>query len=705
VLKRLFLTLLLIPVMPVLAADPSDQASDVEADRSDTQTFPVTDLFRLDRIVVTATRTERLAFTTPASVSRVSRDEISLMQPYGFQDVFEAVPGVSIFGGPRRIAEEPSIRGFADEQVVIRVDGGRLNFNKAHGGRFLLDPELIDSIEVLRGAGSALYGSGALGGVFVIETSTGRSRTGERDGLGLRASGGYDDNGAQWQANLTAYGLHGRFDWLAALTRRDVGEDLVDGSGQHILATRDEIDSQLLKLGFEPGANQRFEFSVEQFENQGFNPTNSNQVATATNLVDRLTERRQARVSYRNDNPEMTWLDLTATLYRNEVEATEFRLDDGRIDVTDFDTRGLDLVNSIELGRRGDEPLRLTVGTELYRDRQSGLRDGQARRQFPDAEVEYQAVFAQLELPLAAGFAVIPGLRHDDFSYSADGDFSDRDESQTTPRLAVGWQPAQSTYLWVEYAEAFRAPSLTELYADGVHFVVPLGPGQVVINEFVPTPELNPEQSRQLQVGARWRRSPLGQSNFSLSLEATAHRSNVDDFVDQFVLFISGPPAFDPITRTLVFPGITSNRNVDARIEGAEFSAELSHPRGYMRLGVTLLGGERRDGGGELASLQSDRLTLGAGLYLLDRQLRLGGEWIAARARDDVPEGALATPGYGKVDVHAAWLPRTGALAGFEFRVSLDNLLDKDYRIHPNAIDQPGRSLRLSLAREFQWLN
>ncbi|MEE4639688.1 MAG: TonB-dependent receptor [Wenzhouxiangella sp.] len=704
-IKQCFFALLLPLALPVLATEPKDQTADSQADHSETPSFPVTDLFRLDRIVVTATRTERLAFTTPASVSRISRDEISLMQPYGFQDVFESVPGVSIFGGPRRIAEEPSIRGFADEQVVIRVDGGRLNFNRAHGGRFLLDPELIESIEVLRGAGSALYGSGALGGVFVIETSTGRSRTGERDGVGLRLGGGYDANGAQWQGHLTAYGLHGSFDWLAALTRRDVGEDLVDGSGRDILSTRDEIDSQLLKLGFEPGSNQRFELSIERFDNQGFNPTNSNEVATPSNLVDRLTERRQTRFGYRNDDPALAWLDLTATVYRNEVEASEFRLVDRRVDFTDFDTRGLDLTNSIDLGRRGDEPLRLTVGTEVYRDRQSGLRNGQARRQFPDAEVEYQAAFAQLELPLAGGVALIPGLRYDDFRYSADDDFPDRNESQTTPRLAVGWQPAESTYLWVEYAEAFRAPSLTELYADGVHFVVPLGPGQVVINEFVPTPDLKPEQSRQLQIGARWRTPRLSDSDLSLSLEATAYRSDVDDFVDQFVLFISGPPAFDPITRTLVFPGITSNRNVDARIEGAEFSAELSHPRGYMRLGLTLLDGDRRDGGGALASLQSDRLTLAAGLYLIDRQLRLGGEWIAARARDDVPDGALATPGYGKVDLHAAWLPRTGALAGFEFRLGLDNLLDKAFRIHPNAIDQPGRSLRLSVAREFQWLN
>ncbi len=696
----ILLTLIFAPSAPVLANN------EVQTDATDdAETLPYSGVVQLDRLVVSATRTQRLAFTTPASISRIDQADIRTQQPYGYQDIFETVPGVNIFGGPRRIAEEPAIRGFSDEQVVIRVDGARLNYNKAHGGRFLLDPELIDSIEVLRGAGSALYGSGALGGVFTIQTSTGRSRTGGQDGLGLRIGGAYDNNGDQWQTHVTGYGQHGRFDWLAAMTRRDVGEDLVDGSGQDILATQDEIDSQLFKVGFEPDGNQRLELSHERFDNQGLNPTNANAVATPNTLVDRLTERRQTRLQYRHDDPTRSWLNLAATLYSNEVEATEFRLDDQRVDFTDFDTRGLDIANTLEIGQMGDGPVRLTVGSELYRDRQRGLRDGLARPQFPDAEVEYRAAFAQLELNLGHGVSLIPGIRYDDFSYSNNGAFPERDESQTTPRLALGWQPSDSTYMWAEYAEAFRAPSLTELYAEGVHFVVPLAPGQIVINEFLPTPNLASEHSRQFQFGARWRQARLADSDFALSLEATAHRSDVDDFVDQIVIFISGDPSFDPITQTLIFPGITTNRNVDARIEGAELSAELSHPRGYLSLGITLLDGERRDGGGSLASLQSDRLTLGAGFYLLDRQLRLSGELIASRARDDVPEGALATPGYGKVDLHAAWLPDSGPLADFEFRLSLDNLLDKDYRIHPNGIDQPGRAVRLSIAREFLWLN
>lgn len=656
----------------------------------------------METVVVSATRTSRAQFTTPAAISVIDSEAIRLIQPYGYHDIFDALPSVNIQGGPRRIAEEPAIRGFSDEQVAIRVDGTRLNYNKAHGGRFLLDPALIESVEVLRGAGSATYGSGALGGVFLIETANGRELNNNADGLGLRLSSGYQSNGEEVRGSATAYGSTGSLDALAHLTLRDVGEDLVDGRGNDILATRDETGSALLKLGFEPDY-QRFEVALEHFENNGRNPVNANDRATASNLVDRSTERRNARLRYQVAPPDSNWLDLSVVAYENRVDAREFRLDDARIDRSTFRTRGAELINTMEVPGIGDQTARFTAGLELYEDTQSGTRNGSARPQFPDAAVEYRAAFLQGEIPLAAGFSVIPGLRYDHFDYRADAAFETRADSEVTPRIALGWQPRESSYLWVEYAEAFRAPSLGELFADGVHFAVPLGPGQVVINEFVPTPDLRAEHSAQWQVGGRWRRDGLFSRDLSVSLEGSLWRSDVDDFVDQVVTFISGPPRFDPASRSLVFPGVTTNRNVDARLRGAEITATLRHPSWYMNMGVTLIDGER-DNGDDLASVQPMRATLGGGVYLLNGALTLGADLVLSADRRDVPEGALATAGYGKADAYARYQASSGLLAPWEFHLAIDNLFDQAHRIHPNAIEQPGRSVRLAVSRDFSWL-
>jgi len=155
----------------------------------------------------------------------------------------------------------------------------------------------------------------------------------------------------------------------------------------------------------------------------------------------------------------------------------------------------------------------------------------------------------------------------------------------------------------------------------------------------------------------------------------------------------------------VVFPGITTNFNVDAEIRGFEFDARLSSALGYLQASLAALDSRRKDSsGGSLASLQPDRATLGAGLHLFGRELTVGAELVAAADRRDVPDRALATAGFGKTDVFVNYLPQDGPLAGFEFRLAVDNLFDKDHRIHPNAIEQPGRSVRISIAKDFQWL-
>jgi hemoglobin/transferrin/lactoferrin receptor protein len=652
----------------------------------------------LETLVVSATRTSRAAFTTPAATSTIEREDIQQQQPYSYQDILDSLPGVVVRGGPRRIAEEPVIRGFADERVTLRIDGTRMTFNKAHGGRFLLDPGLIRRIEVLRGAGSAIYGSGAIGGAMLIETVDGRDLTDGRDGLGLRLGAGYDSNGEQWSAQATAFAQQGVVDALASFSWRDVSEDLQGGSGQSILGSADRVGNGLIKAGYQIDQDQRLSMSLGRYENTGLNPTNANSVATARNLVDRDTERRHQQLRYQHQAFGPGSGDLSLSVYGQSVQAIESRLDDQRLDETDHETRGFEALHSVAVA---DEAMRLTLGLEHYRDEQTGRRNGADRQQFPDARVDYQAGFLQAEWT-AGSFSLIPGLRYDAFDYTSDNRFAERNESELTPRLALGWQPSTKLYGWLEYTEAFRAPSLTELYADGVHFVVPLAPGQVVINEFMPTPDLRSEHAQQVSAGLRWR-DDIGKA--SLSLEATAWRSQVEDYIDQFVVFIAGEPSFDPRSQTLIFPGITSNRNVDAELWGGELSARLSHSRGYLGLALTQLKGRRSDIEGTLASLSPHNATLSGGLHALGGDLTLGGEWHLSAARDDVPEQTLATPGYGVVDVFLSYRPSEGWLANTEWRLVVDNLFDRAHRLHGNAIEQPGRSLRLSVSTPITWMD
>src|SRR3546814_4211051 len=69
-----------------------------------------------------------------------------------------------------------------------------------------------------------------------------------------------------------------------------------------------------------------------------------------------------------------------------------------------------------------------------------------------------------------------------------------------------------------------------------------------------------------------------------------------------------------------------------------------------------------------------------------------------------ISDGALTTPGYGKTDVFASWQPRTGPLRCVAVQFGIDNVFDKTFRIHPNAINQVGRNWKFTLARSFELL-
>jgi len=113
--------------------------------------------------------------TVSAQVSVVGSDEIEASAPRTAADIVAPILGVQInrYGG----ITEPStvsIRGSSPEQVLVLVNGKRMN--SAQGGGVDLnsiDPDSIERIEVIRGGSSAIYGESAFGGVINIITKDG----------------------------------------------------------------------------------------------------------------------------------------------------------------------------------------------------------------------------------------------------------------------------------------------------------------------------------------------------------------------------------------------------------------------------------------------------------------------------------------------------------------------------------------------------
>lgn len=644
----------------------------------------------LDAVTATATRTPEVAGDAAAPLSVVPREEMLRRQPQNLDDVLRFLPGVEADGLPRNTVMQPQIRGLGDDRVVVRIDGVRQNFNSGHRGRLFLDPELLRQVDVLRGPGSLLYGSGALGGVVALRTveaddllEPGRSVT----ALGL---GGFQGANQQWRLGSMAAVRAGRFDGVIGAVGRS-GRNFRDGAGESIPYSAADSLSGLAKLGWTPAEGIRLGLSAIGFGEDATIPIAAN-TTDATNIADRELRQHQFALSAQIAPPARPLLDLAATLYYTGVAIEERRIlpADSRRDTTDLSTIGIDLQNTARFSLFGAERHALTIGLDAFRDEQTGRRSGGPRPQFPDAEQTIVGLFVQNQVALGP-VTLTAGLRFDRYEQSAAGQ-RDRSDSRLSPKASLAWQVTDWLAPYVAYAEAFRAPSLSELYATGVHFPVRVFPPPPVFNFFVPNPDLRPEVARNREIGVNLRFRNVLTERDSLRARVSAFQNDIDDFIELIV------------TTTT-----TEARNASkARIRGIE--AELGYDGGawFGTLIASALRGENRTESRPLSLIPAHKIGLTAGRRFLAQGLVIGGRVLAVDAQDRKPFTSRETPGYGLIDLFASWQPVEGPLQGWRLDVGIDNLLDHAYRrlswdSGPTAPDfyDVGRNIKLALRAQF----
>jgi outer membrane receptor protein involved in Fe transport len=167
---------------PVVTPAPVQQAAPTTTSPGDpAQTTPATPetteipVFELDPVIVTAEKEERLQSRTPTSTVVVDQREIERINARNFDDVLRLLPGITSVrpqGNALVIPQQIQIRGVqGPDRVLLLVDGIPIN-NGANDFINLnsIPIQSVRRIEVLKGGGSALYGTNALGGVINIIT-------------------------------------------------------------------------------------------------------------------------------------------------------------------------------------------------------------------------------------------------------------------------------------------------------------------------------------------------------------------------------------------------------------------------------------------------------------------------------------------------------------------------------------------------------
>jgi hemoglobin/transferrin/lactoferrin receptor protein len=673
-----------------------------------------------DVITVYGTSNPLPAIAYPGQVSVIDRQELNARLVSTIADGLRDVPGLQFGGGPRRTGQVPTLRGLGRENVLILLDGARQSFLSAHDGRFFLEPDLVARAEVVRGPASALYGSGAVGGVLAFETVDAGDLLGAEVSFGARVRAGYQSVNEEGSGNLTVFGRGGSLDGLASLTIRQ-SSDIALGSGAD-LPSDDEVLSGLVKGSWQASEALTVEGSWQRFANEAIEPNNGQ---GASGLDDGAVDVEKEIVSdtYRlaaQFDPQSDLIDARLTAYRSETSVDEFDDSVPRLLTREVETNGISLRNASRFSLGGLD-LTATLGGDWFEDRQTGTDDqteNRSRGGVPDGEASFIGVFAQLEavlerpIGLPGELIVIPGIRYDDFKNSSDAAGTDNQDQAVSPRIAASYGPASWLRVFGSYAEGFRAPSLNELFLDGVHFSLPhpvlFDPAgrppsfAFVSNNFIPNPDLKAERAKTAEVGLGFDFAGLVSKGDRLQAKISYYESDVENLINLAVDVAFEPTCFAPP----FFPctaGTTESANLNsASLSGVELEARYDSDHLYAYLSYTQIDGEDDATGADLGTLTPNRLALDLGYraeavgVTVGTRLQLADEF----ERQGLVDGELALveerDGYAVVDLYASWVPPFAD--NLRLDVGIDNVADADFERVFAGVSQPGRNLKASLA-------
>jgi hemoglobin/transferrin/lactoferrin receptor protein len=639
---------------------------------------PVGELRPNDTILVTIGRVVQPEQQVIAPVSVLGREEIEQRQAIDLGDLLSDIPGVQSAQGPRPEALVPNIRGLGEGRVVMRIDGARQNMAIRHRAQTLLDPALLERVEILRGPASSLYGSGATGGVILFETLDAEGFLEAGSSFGGQARLGYQSNNDAYIGAATLAAQANDFGLITSVSRRS-SDDFVDGDGNTLSFTESDILSGLVKGSWQVDEAQTLSLTYLGFVDDS--PSLGTADRASGTVVDRSSRQQSTSLRYQL-YPDSDWLALDAVVYWSDLMLDERPVEVGQTRVENsLSTIGLDIANSSRL-QSGEIAHTLTYGIELYRDTQRGLRDGQPAPQFRGSERDTLGLFVQNRSELTDRLDLLLGLRHDDIdSNPDDANLVGTSFSQTSYQAGLLFELRPGWTLSASFNEAFRAPALRELFIGGQHF-----PG----NFYIPNPELQPESASNYELGLRFDRRGVLNANDRLRSRFAIFRNDIDNFIEQRV---RGGDAPAPLTNTTRFDNVGR-----ARVEGIEIEIDWQIGSYSTSIFGARIRGDDLELDIPLESIPGDEIGL-----RLERRLStvdIGAQLVHSFEQDRLLGGmhrAQPTDAHTLIDLWATWQ----ATPSLRISARLDNLTDETYRRHLTLINQPGRSIKLQAAYTF----
>lgn len=656
-----------------------------------------------ERVTVSATLSPATVKDTPGTVAVITDEAIRRGLMENAADLIRFEPGVYVESNLTRLGLNGfNIRGIGGNRVLTQVDGvettEQFDFGPFNVHQISLDLDTLKSAEIVRSAGSSMYGSDALGGVVSFFTKD------PTDYLGLRrfhigAKTLYDGRARDRSGNVVVAGGSRRVQASVFASYVEGNEPRNQGSVSSQTASRTALNPQqrrgvsgLAKLTFPIADGNVLRGAVEVSDNQVATLAYSLRSAAVTDTdSDDLMARTRVSVdqSVANGLGGWSWSLFAQSSDTNQV-VDELRAAAGptpmlnRRATLDYTQ---DSYGGTVQGRRvlapASRPLLLTFGGghkhhtfDMLRDRLDTHAVTGAvipvtnlilpTKYFPTSSVGETGAYLQGEMRIGR-LTLLPGLRFDRFTLDADADdrvfiaslspaAADFADQALSSRIGAAWRASDIVTVHAQYAGGFRAPPYSAVNSG---FTNLLG-GYTS----VPNTGLRAETSDNVELGVR---AAAGR----VAAGATVFSNRYQDFIQQVLR------GTNPETRLLEYQYQNVSR---VHIGGVELQGEArltSELR--VRAAYALIRGNdvSTDVDVPLSTIAPDQATFGlqygnsGNRWGADLTTRVATSQSASR----VPTGQYVPAGYAVVDL-AGWLSLTKSVT---VRAAALNLTDARY--------------------------
>ena len=660
----------------------------------------------LDAVTVISTFTDLPTVDTLAGVSVLRSDQIEQLDPARAADLFFGMPGVTAIQNGNSSQTSINIRGLQDfGRVAVFVDGARQNFTQlGHAnaaGSFFLEPALVSAVDVYRGPSSNLYGTGAIGGVVAFRTKDVQDILAPGQTWGVEGTGEIASNGPMGFGSLFGAARLGQnVDLFWGGTYRKAN-DYKDGNGDVVPGTAYDTWTGIAKATVRPADYHQVKLTAINYHSTY---TTSNEYPTSTtSQYGTQVINQTLTANYNYANPSDNLFAFDGNVYWNRVKQDQVKVAGAKSTITGaignprsftIDTAGFDANNTSRFEFYGLRNA-ITIGGDYFHDDVSnvdnyGFGDGYN----PSGTRGVGGAFVQWQGNYSTWLEAIAAVRYDSYNLSGDGVNNSGDH--VSPKFTLGLTPVPWFTVYGTYAQAFRAPAVTETLVSGAHPpaipIVTCPDGSFGVFCFMPNPNLAPEVGTNKEIGINIKYDDLFVRGDKIRLKANVYRNDVSDYIElvQYGTTRYGTTAY------------AQYQNIaNAKLTG--FEVESMYDAGIWFLGVnaTVTNGENTSNGQPLSSVMPDNIATTLGVRMWDNKLTMSVRWMAVAAvtAADLPTDGVytPTPAFNLVNFYLGYSPSPNVLASF----SVENLLNEQYTQYQQFLPSAGLTLKGALTIKF----